>query len=69
MNVNITLLTTTTCAARPADRLAGASCETTESMYSTWEMNPEKADWRLALWGRRREKIPGSLRGRDLLRR
>src|SRR6185295_12153739 len=34
MNVNITLLTTTTCAARPTDRPAGASGETIESMKS-----------------------------------
>jgi hypothetical protein len=28
-------------------------------------MNPEKADGRLALLERRREKIPGSLRSKD----
>jgi hypothetical protein len=50
MNVNITLLTTTICAARPVDRPAGWPSETTESMEATWGDAP-KAVMALALDG------------------
>jgi len=40
MNVNITLLTTTTCAARPTDRVAGWSGELSEAMKATWDVSP-----------------------------
>src|SRR5262245_8294103 len=67
MNVNITLLTTTTCAAR-VDRPAGWSCEATEAIKrpGTYIPKAEGGAWRLVMMAQKTARASRTVTVRDI---